>query len=48
MKLKATFGLLIAVGAGIAAFFTEIDNQKRNKEFEDMKQRISNLEKGTL
>ena len=42
---KSLFGILIAVGAGVAAFVTEIDNQKKDKKIEDMENRITNLEK---
>ena len=43
---KSLIGLLFAVGAGIAAFIGEIDNQKKDKKIEDMERRISDLEKG--
>lgn len=43
---KSFFGVLVAVGAGIAAFITEVDNQKKNKKIEDMETRIAKLEKG--
>ena len=42
---KSAIGLLCAVGAGIIAFVTEIDNQKKEKKIEDMENRITNLEK---
>jgi len=41
---KALIGILFAVGAGVAAFFGEIDNQKKDKKLEDMENRITNLE----
>lgn len=41
---KSLVGILMAVGAGIAAFATEIDNQKKEKKIEDMEKRITNLE----
>lgn len=41
---KSLFGILMAVGAGIAAFATEIDNQKKEKKIEDMENRITSLE----
>lgn len=41
---KSLIGILCAVGAGVAAFITEIDNQKKNKKIEDMENRISKLE----
>ena len=43
---KSLVGLLFAVGAGVMAFFTEIDSQKKDKKLEDMEKRITNLEKG--
>ena len=43
---KSAIGILLAVGAGLAAFFGEIDNQKKDKKIEDMEKRLSNLEKG--
>lgn len=42
---KSLLGILMAVGAGITAFSTEIDNQKKEKKIEDMENRIANLEK---
>lgn len=44
MKLKAAIGLLAAIGAGVAAFFTEIDNQKKDKKIAEMEDRITILE----
>lgn len=44
LKSKSLVGILFAVGAGLMAFFTEIDNQKKDKKIEDMEKRISNLE----
>ena len=45
---KSLFGILFAVGAGLAAFINEIDNQKKDRKIEDMETRITNLEqKGT-
>lgn len=41
---KSIVGLLFAVGAGIMAFVTEIDNQKKDKMIEDMNKRITCLE----
>lgn len=41
---KSLVGLLVAVGAGIAAFFTEIESQKKDKKIEDMENRIAMLE----
>lgn len=41
---KSLFGILVAVGAGIAAFVSEIDSQKRDKKIEEMENRILNLE----
>ena len=41
---KSFVGILFAVGAGIAAFVSEIDNQKKDKKIEDMETRITNLE----
>lgn len=41
---KSLIGILMAVGAGIAAFATEIDNQKKEKKIEDMENRIAVLE----
>ena len=43
---KSFIGLLFAVGAGIAAFVSEIDNQKKDKKIEDMETRIAKLEQG--
>lgn len=44
IKPKSIVGLLFAVGAGIAAFVTEMDNQKKDKKIEDMENRIASLE----
>lgn len=41
---KSLIGILFAVGAGVAAFLGEIDSQKKDKEFEDLKNRVTNLE----
>lgn len=41
---KSLVGVLFAVGAGVMAFFTEIDSQKKDKKIEDMETRIANLE----
>lgn len=41
---KSVMGVLFAVGAGIAAFVTEMDNQKKDKKIDDMEKRIKNLE----
>ena len=41
---KSLIGILAAVGAGVIAFVTEIDNQKKDKKIEDMERRITNLE----
>ena len=46
INLKSSVGILFAVGAGIMAFFSELDNQKKDKKLEDLEQRISDLEKG--
>lgn len=46
INLKSSVGILLAIGAGIAAFFSEIDNQKKDKKIEDMEKRLSDLEKG--
>lgn len=42
---KSFFGLLMALGAGIAAFFTEVESQKKDKQIKDMEERITNLER---
>lgn len=41
---KSLIGIAMALGAGIIAFFGEIDNQKKEKKIEDMENRIANLE----
>ena len=41
---KSLFGVLIAVSAGVMAFYNEIDNQKKDAKIEDMEKRIANLE----
>lgn len=41
---KSLVGILFAVGAGIMAFVTEIDNQNKDRKIEDMENRITNLE----
>ncbi len=41
---KSLVGVLFAVGAGVAAFFTEIDSQKKDKKIKEMENRITNLE----
>lgn len=43
-NLKTMFGFLVAIGAGIAAFFGEVESQKKDKMIKDMEKRISNLE----
>lgn len=43
-KIKASFGLMIAAAAGISAFLTEIDNQKKEKKINEMEKRLTNLE----
>lgn len=44
INMKSLIGILFAVGAGVAAFMTEIDNQKKDAKIEDMETRITNLE----
>lgn len=44
MNLKSVIGVLLAVGAGATAFFTEMDNQKKDKKIAEMETRIRNLE----
>lgn len=44
INFKSLTGLLIAGFAGIMAFYTEIDNQKKDKQLKDMETRITNLE----
>ena len=44
INLKSAVGIVCAMIAGIAAFVTEIDNQKKEKKIEDMEKRITNLE----
>lgn len=46
LNLKSAVGLLIALGAGVAAFVTERDNQKKEQKIEDMENRITMLEQG--
>lgn len=41
---KSMMGLFLAIGAGLAAFATEMDNQKKEKKIEDMEKRITKLE----
>ena len=41
---KSLIGLLFALGAGIAAFASEVDNQRKDEKIKDMERRISNLE----
>lgn len=43
-KSKKVIGILMAVGAGVMAFLTEMDNQKKDKKIEDMEKRILCLE----
>ena len=43
---KAALSILFAIGTGVAAFFEAMDSQKKNQEIDDMKKRISNLERG--
>ena len=45
-NLKSKIGIIFAVGAAVVAFFTELDNQKKDKQLEDMEKRICKLEKG--
>lgn len=44
INMKSVIGILFALGAGVAAFMTEIDNQKKDLKIEDMENRIANLE----
>lgn len=44
INLKSLVGLSLAVGAGVAAFMTEIDNQNKDRKIEDMENRITILE----
>lgn len=41
---KSLVGLLFAIGAGVAAFIGEVDNQKKDRKIEDMEKRIATLE----
>lgn len=41
---KSLVGLSLAIGAGIAAFLTEIDNQNKDKKIKDIEDRITILE----
>lgn len=43
-KAKALLGMLVALGAGVAAFFNEMDNQKKDAKMKDMENRILLLE----
>lgn len=43
---KPALGIIFAICAAVSAFVTEIDNQRKDREIEDMKMRISKLEKG--
>lgn len=44
INTKSLIGILFAVGAGVAAFIGEMDNQKKDLKIEDMENRIANLE----
>lgn len=44
-KSKSLIGVLFAIGAGVMAFCTELDNQKKEKMIEDMEKRITKLER---
>lgn len=44
-KPKSVIGILFALGAAFMTFCNEMDNQKKNKQLEDMERRISCLEK---
>lgn len=43
-NLKSAIGVIVALGAGVAAFITERENQKKEKKIEDMENRITMLE----
>lgn len=40
-----TMKLIFAIGAALAAYNAKIEEQQREAEFEDMKERLSKLEK---
>ena len=44
MDLKSIVGITMAAGAGVVAFMTEIDNQRKDKKIAEMENRIANLE----
>lgn len=44
INLGKFLGIFAAVGAGVIAFTTEISNQRKDKQIEDMEKRIANLE----
>ena len=44
IKLKSFIGILFAFGAGVAAFVTEMDSQKKDRKIEEFETRIANLE----
>ena len=41
---KSLFGLVLAIGAGVAAFLSEVESQRKDKKIEDMENRITCLE----
>ena len=41
---KSLIGRAMAIGAGVVAFFSEIDNQKKDAKIEEMEKRITDLE----
>ena len=44
INAKSVIGILVAVGAGIGAFYSEIENQKKEAIIADLAKRITNLE----
>ena len=44
INVKSLLGILFAIGAGVAAFVTEMDNQRKDVKIADMENRILNLE----
>lgn len=43
LNIKKVGGILMIIGAGVAAVFDEIANQKRESEFEELKRAVEIL-----
>ena len=44
INAKSLIGILVAIGAGIGAFYSERENQKKEAVIADLVKRVTNLE----